>query len=74
MTMYTALQAITGDVTGEALQKALTTTTYSGVTGSISFDKNGDAVRDMAYIKTMTDGAFKFVGTQKTDGTFTPAK
>ncbi len=73
MTMYTALQSITGDVSGEALQKALTTTTFAGVTGSISFDKNGDAVRDMAYIKTMTDGAFKFVGTQKTDGTFTPA-
>ena len=26
----------------------------------------------MAYIKIMSDGAFKFVGTQKTDGTFTP--
>ena len=73
MTMYTALSAITGNVTGEALQKALTTTTYAGVTGSISFDKNGDAIRDMAYIDTITNGAFKFVGTQKTDGTFTPA-
>jgi len=27
----------------------------------------------MAYIKTMTDGGFKFIGTQKTDGTFTAA-
>ena len=35
--------------------------------------ENGDANKDMAYIKIMSDGAFKFVGTQKTDGTFTPA-
>ena len=45
----------------------------SDVSGSITFDENGDANKDMAYIKIMSDGAFKFVGTQKTDGTFTAA-
>mgnify|MGYP002580173783 CR=1 FL=1 len=54
---------------GEALKGV----TYEGPTGSIAFDENGDANKDMAYIKIMSDGVFKFVGTQKTDGTFTPA-
>ena len=45
----------------------------TGVTGKITFDENGDANKDTAYIKTMSDGKFKFLGTQKTDGTFTAA-
>jgi branched-chain amino acid transport system substrate-binding protein len=73
MTVLTALGSISGEVTSVALKDALKTTTYAGVTGNIAFDENGDAVRDMAYIDMITGGAFKFVGTQKTDGTFTPA-
>lgn len=73
MTLVAALENIEGEVTSVALRDALVGTSCDGVTGGISFDENGDAVRDMAYIKTMTDGAFLFVGTQKTDGTFTPA-
>ena len=73
MTVLTALESLTAAPTGETLRDALAKTTYAGVTGSISFDENGDAVRDMAYIDMITNGAFKFVGTQKTDGTFTAA-
>jgi len=74
MTVVTALENISGDVVSSvALKEALVGTTYAGVTGNIAFDDNGDAIRDMAYIKTMTNGAFKFVGTQMTDGTFNAA-
>lgn len=40
--------------------------TYTGVTGSISFDENGDANKDMAYIKKANTetGAFDFEKTQ----------
>ena len=41
---------------------------FDGVTGSISFDENGDANKDMAYIKKAADGAFEFVKTQSVDG------
>ncbi len=39
----------------------------NGVTGSLSFDENGDANKDMAYIKTIDveNQNFKFVKTQK---------
>ena len=74
MTMIEALKAIEGDVTSVALREALVGVSYNGVTGAITFNEEGDANKDMAYIKTMTDGAFKFVGTQKTDGTFTAAE
>ena len=73
MAIIEALKNVSGDITGEAVRDALAFVSFDGVTGSISFDENGDANKDMAYIKIMSDGAFKFVGTQKTDGTFTPA-
>ena len=71
-----ALEAIktAGSTDGTAIRDALYGVNYDGVTGNITFDQTtGDANKDMAYIKIMSDGAFKFVGTQKTDGTFTPA-
>lgn len=74
MAAVEAIKALDGDVTGEAIKDSLKNVKFDGVTGSISFDENGDANKDMAYIKTMTDGGFKFVGTQKTDGVFTPAE
>jgi branched-chain amino acid transport system substrate-binding protein len=48
------------------IREALTTLSTTGVTGSISFDENGDANKDMAYIKTANTetGAFEFVKTQ----------
>ena len=73
MAIIEALKNVSGDITCEAVRDALASVSFDGVTGSISFDENGDANKDMAYIKIMSDGVFKFVGTQKTDGTFTPA-
>ena len=61
------------NLTSISIRDALKTVSYNGVTGSISFDENGDAKKDTAYIKTMTGGKFKFLGTQKTDGTFSAA-
>lgn len=36
----------------------------NAVTGKIQFDKNGDAIKDSAYIKKAGDGAFEFVKVQ----------
>ena len=49
-----------------AIAEALPSVTYTGVTGSISFDENGDANKDMAYIKKANTetGAFDFEKTQ----------
>ncbi|NLK26729.1 MAG: ABC transporter substrate-binding protein [Clostridiales bacterium] len=46
-----------------AIRDALKQVQIDGVTGSISFDENGDANKDMAFIKTVKDGAFKFLKT-----------
>ena len=45
---------------------ALPSVTYNGITGSIAFDENGDAKKDMAYIKKADGdaGAFVFEKTQ----------
>lgn len=51
---------------GEAVKEALKGLSVDGVTGSISFDENGDAKKDMAYIKVIEDGQFKFDRTVKT--------
>ena len=34
------------------MKAALPDVTYIGVSGSIAFDEQGDAIRDTAYIKT----------------------
>lgn len=46
-----------------AIRDALVNVSIDGVTGSISFDENGDAKKDMAFIKTVENGAFKFLKT-----------
>jgi len=46
-----------------AIRDAIAVVQIDGVTGSISFDENGDAKKDMAFIKTVKDGAFKFLKT-----------
>lgn len=46
-----------------AIRDALVTLETSGVTGAISFDENGDANKDMAFIKTVENGGFKFLKT-----------
>lgn len=50
----------------QAIAEALPGVTYTGVTGSIAFDENGDALKDMAYIKKVNNetGEFDFIKTQ----------
>lgn len=48
---------------GTAIRDALEGVSLVGVTGAISFDEEGDANKDMAFIKTVEDGVFKFLMT-----------
>ncbi len=50
---YVALAALqnAGSTDSQAVMDALSSTTYTGVSGSIAFDEIGDAERDSAYIK-----------------------
>jgi branched-chain amino acid transport system substrate-binding protein len=61
----TAIEAIkaAGSIESQAIRDALPGVSLTGVTGAISFDENGDAKKDMAYIKTVEGGAFKFLKT-----------
>ncbi len=55
-----------GSTDGETLRKAFVA--FSGadyVTGALSFDANGDAKKDTAYIKQAVNGGFSFVKVQK---------
>lgn len=65
MVAYEAIKAA-GSTDGEAIKEALKSVSYEGVTGSIAFDENGDAIKDMAYIKIIEGGQFKFDKTVKT--------
>lgn len=60
-----ALEAIkqAGSTDSTAIRDALVNVQIDGVTGNISFDENGDAKKDMAFIKTVKDGTFKFLKT-----------
>jgi branched-chain amino acid transport system substrate-binding protein len=60
-----ALKAIetAGTTDGEKIKDALKGVSIEGVTGNISFDENGDAKKDMAFIKTVENGKFKFLTT-----------
>lgn len=60
-----ALKAIetAGSTDTAAIKDALKEISIDGVTGTISFDENGDAKKDMAFIKTIQDGEFKFLTT-----------
>lgn len=60
-----ALEAA-GSVDPADVAAALPSVTYNGITGSIAFDENGDAMKDMAYIKKADGdaGAFVFEKTQ----------
>lgn len=64
----TAIEAIksAGAPDSAKILAALPSTTYKGVSGDIKFDKNGDAIRNQAFIKTVdtSAGAWKFVAIQ----------
>lgn len=53
-----AIRAIeaAGSTDGEAVQAALDELTFDGATGTITFDENGDAVKDMIVLRTVKDG------------------
>ena len=65
---FVALEALknAGSTDPAAVNEALWTTTYTGVTGDISFNETGDANRDVAYVKTADteSGTWDFVTQQ----------
>ena len=48
---------------GPAIRDALVKVSVEGVTGKIVFDENGDADKDLAFIKVIQNGQFKFLKT-----------
>ncbi len=66
---YTALAALkaAGSTKPADVMKALPAVTYKGVSGDIAFDQNGDAIRDVAYVKQVNNGTGKwdFIAVQK---------
>lgn len=69
MVAVAALQALDGTETlnSVAVRDAIVNVDIVGVTGSLTFDENGDANKDMAYIKEIKDGKFQFVRTQSAE-------
>ena len=65
---YTALEALkaAGSTKGIDVIKALPSVKYTGVSGAISFDENGDAIRDLAFVKKVNNdsGKWDFVAQQ----------
>lgn len=64
-----ALEAIkaANSTDSQAIRDALVDAKIEGVTGAISFDENGDALKDMAFIKTVKEGEFSFLKTVTID-------
>ena len=52
---------------GADIREALTKLTYTGVTGDISFNADGDANKNAAYVKEIKDGKFEFKEIVKID-------
>ncbi|KXL53974.1 leucine-, isoleucine-, valine-, threonine-, and alanine-binding protein precursor [Anaerotignum neopropionicum] len=69
MSIYEALKSLDGSdaLNSVALRDALKTSSFTGVTGAISFDENGDAIKNVAYIKQIKDGKFNFLKTQSAE-------
>ncbi len=61
----TAIKAIeaANSTEGPAIRDALVEVDVEGVTGRIIFNENGDANKDMAFIKVVENGQFKFLKT-----------
>ncbi|MDE7245976.1 MAG: ABC transporter substrate-binding protein [Oscillospiraceae bacterium] len=65
---YVALEAIkaAGSADPAAIKAALSGVTYTGVSGNVAFDSNGDAIHDTAYIKHSTNtGAWELEAVQQ---------
>ena len=65
---FVALEALkkAGSTDPAKVLEVMPGVTYTGVSGAISFDKNGDAVRDVAYVKWCdpNSGTWEFVAQQ----------
>ena len=68
---FVALEALkaAGSTDPKAVNEALWGVTYDGVSGHIVFDETGDAIRDVAYVKTANTetGAWDFVTVQSVE-------
>lgn len=72
LAIYEALKSLDGQeapLNSVAIRDALVGINFDGVTGNISFDENGDAIKETAFIKTidedsLTTKEFKFIRTQ----------
>ena len=68
MTIYNAMKSLDGKglekIASGDIRDAIAAVQLDGVTGKLVFDENGDAAKDTAYIKTVENGAFKFLRTQ----------
>ena len=60
-----AIQAIeaAGSTDGNAIRDALTGVSFTGVTGPIAFDQNGDVAKDSAVLKTASGGKLVYADT-----------
>ncbi len=57
-----------GSTDGEAIMKALKATKdFDAVTGTLNFDKNGDAIKNYAIIKIVKNGKFQYYETVTVD-------
>lgn len=74
MSVIEALKTMEGEVTSVGLRDALAALDFTGVTGGIKFDENGDADKDVAFIESFVDGKMTLVGFQGSDGKFTEAE
>ena len=61
----TAIQAIeaAGSTDGNAIRDALVDVSFTGVTGPIAFDENGDVSKDSAVLKTAQGGKLVYADT-----------
>ena len=61
----TAIQAIeaAGSTEGAAVRDALKDVSFTGVTGPIAFDENGDVSKDSAVLKVVKDGKLTYADT-----------
>ena len=53
-----------GSTDGDAIRQAIADTSdFVGVTGAITFDENGDAQKEVAIVKVVENGTFKYLDT-----------
>lgn len=59
LAIFKAIEAA-GSADGNAIREALTKLSFTGVTGDISFNSDGDANKNAAYVKEVENGKFVF--------------